>query len=184
MAAGDRAVVDIVETLQSSHINTHPDVAYDLNPSTAASKKAPVRFRARSAESLPSIESDDEIPIDILEPQPRRTNMPPLPDFRFEQSYLARIKPYVDTGNYKMVVWQTVYDNVIMSFVQAMGLKVVLLGWRQFNLGANFSGQSVGARVRRWWWGVNNWTLPSSAESGRDDVGEFVVNQFGSAGSD
>ena len=26
------------------------------------------------------------------------------------------------------------------------------------------AGQGVGAKVRRWWWGVNNWEVPSGTE--------------------
>jgi len=47
-----------------------------------------------------------------------------------------------------------------MPLVQGMVWTLALAGWRAWNEAAQFSGQSVGARIRRWWWGVNNWTVP------------------------
>ena len=32
-------------------------------------------------------------------------------------------------------------------------------------------GEGLGARVRRWWWGVNNWTLPEEARGGSKGKG-------------
>lgn len=41
---------------------------------------------------------------------------------------------------------------------------LVLSGWRYWNKNAEFSGASVGGRVRRWWYGVNNWKIPEVKE--------------------
>jgi hypothetical protein len=46
---------------------------------------------------------------------------------------------------------------------------LILNGWRHWNREAKFSGQSVGARIRRWWWGVNKWTLPTERKSRLSD---------------
>ena len=35
-----------------------------------------------------------------------------------------------------------------------------LAWWRHWNRGASLAGQGAGARVRRWWWNVNNWKIP------------------------
>lgn len=49
-----------------------------------------------------------------------------------------------------------------MCFAQGVLWTLVLNGWRHWNRSAKFSGQGVGARIRRWWWGVNNWSIPKS----------------------
>jgi hypothetical protein len=52
---------------------------------------------------------EDEIPISILNPVPRRAAMPPLPDMRFEQSYLKRIET---AKSWQGVLWITFRDEV------------------------------------------------------------------------
>lgn len=47
-----------------------------------------------------------------------------------------------------------------MCFAQGVVWTLILSGWRHWNRSAKFSGQSVGAKIRRWWWGVNNWKIP------------------------
>jgi hypothetical protein len=96
--------LQIAETIQTAHINPAPDVAHDLNPSTAASSKQPVTVshhepRPESSHELDlydeaAIDEDEDIediPYDVIRPLPRKLSMPPLPDLRFEQSYLASI---------------------------------------------------------------------------------------------
>ena len=40
-------------------------------------------------------------------------------------------------------------------------------------------GEGVGARVRRWWWGVNNWTLPEETRvGGRGKVGDKLAEEM------
>lgn len=192
VAMAEEVAMGIAETIQTAHINPQPDPAYDVNPSTAASKKTPVHIRSHARESRRSSphsspaqldDQSDEIPISMLDPHPRSTALPPLPDLRFEQSYLARIKPYSDAKNYKMVAFYTVWDHVVMPLTQGLVWRLAVFGWRSWNTGAQFQGRGVGARVRRWWWRVNNWKLPGNT-SGRDDVQEFVEAQFGNAGAD
>lgn len=49
-----------------------------------------------------------------------------------------------------------------MCFAQGVVWTLILSGWRHWNRSAKFSGQSVGAKIRRWWWGVNNWKIPET----------------------
>ena len=93
---------EIASTLQSASLNRAPSPHHDLNPSTAASQKRPVRVRSHS----PS--SDNSIPYDVVREAPRRAGLPPLPDLRFEQSYLASLRGVQGWG----VVWVTVRDQV------------------------------------------------------------------------
>ncbi len=55
-----------------------------------------------------------------------------------------------------------------MCFAQGMVWTLILNGWRHWNRSAKFSGQSVGARIRRWWWGVNNWSIPDAKTKLKD----------------
>lgn len=96
--------LQIAETIQTAHINRAPDVAHDLNPSTAASSKQPVTLSHHVPTSDSSHELDiydeagidededaEDVPYDVIRPLPRKLSVPPLPDLRFEQSYLASI---------------------------------------------------------------------------------------------
>lgn len=85
--------------------------------------------------------------------------LPPLPDLRFEQSYLRSLAA-ADT--WWKVGLVTVRDQVLMPFVQGLLYNLAVCGWQYWNRASKLSGQSVGARVRRWWWGVNNWTIPGT----------------------
>ena len=168
---------EIVSALQSASIIRHPDPAIDLNPSTAASKKERVAFA-----SSPQFGSDiddageDEIPISVLRPVPRQTNLPPLPDLRFEQSYLKSIEgargwtdvafiTFRDQVGYvcsyqKQSVLTDRRKQMLLPLLQGVIWTLVVAGWRHTNRASQLSGASVGARIRRWWWGVNGWKLP------------------------
>jgi hypothetical protein len=84
-----------------------------VNPSTAASEKEPVRMERSPSEDILSDIDEDEVPLSILRPAPRKPTMPPLPDLRFEQSYLASIK---DAKDWKMVTYITMRDQVCSNF--------------------------------------------------------------------
>lgn len=99
--------LEISETIQAAHIRSNPSPTHDINPSTAASEKHPVVVGpASDAGSLPS---DFVDPSRVIRPVRRRHTLPPLPDLRFEQSYLASIK---DADTWGRVAWITVRDQV------------------------------------------------------------------------
>ncbi|KAF2799663.1 DUF1770-domain-containing protein [Melanomma pulvis-pyrius CBS 109.77] len=152
---------EIGSILQSVSINRHPSPTHDINPSTAASAKQPVRFSSHRDPDADSNVDEDEIPLSALEPMPRRGTMPPLPDMRFEQSYLKSIE---HAEGWKGVLWITVRDQVIFCFAQGVLWQLILNGWRHWNKSAQFSGKTVGSKIRRWWWGVNGWKLPTAKE--------------------
>jgi hypothetical protein len=100
--------LQIAETIQTASIKRHPDPAHDLNPSTAASQKTPVELsHHHTTDDLPELDvfddddnsidvdigedEEEDIPYDVIRPVQRRKSLPPLPDLRFEQSYLASI---------------------------------------------------------------------------------------------
>jgi hypothetical protein len=84
---------EIASTIQAGHINRHPDPARDITPSTAAEKKSPVTLHHIPRDELDGIDDDDDedIPYSVLRPAPPAHQLPPLPDLRFEQSYLRSI---------------------------------------------------------------------------------------------
>ena len=106
------APLDIASLLQSASIKRHPSPAHDLNPSTAASEKRPVKFSHYADPGDASDVDEDEIPINLLDPIQRRTTMPPLPDMRFEQSYLKSIE---SAGGAPGVAYITIRDQVCHS---------------------------------------------------------------------
>jgi hypothetical protein len=109
--------LQIGETLQSLSINRNPSTTHDINPSTAASEKIPVTVEETTldAESYSSslagsdIDDEEEYSYNIIRPARRRQSLPPLPDLRFEQSYLASI---ADAETYQMVAYITIRDQV------------------------------------------------------------------------
>ncbi|KAF2828018.1 DUF1770-domain-containing protein [Ophiobolus disseminans] len=155
----------IASTLQGASIKRHPSPRHDLNPSTAASEKLPVILDTHPDPDADSDIAEDEIPISVLNPVPRKQNMPPLPDLRFEQSYLKSIE---QAESWQSVLWITVKDQIIFCFAQGVLWTLLLSGWRHWNRSAKFSGQGVGAKIRRWWWGVNNWKVPAGKSKLRD----------------
>jgi hypothetical protein len=96
--------LQIAETIQTASIKRDPSPNHDLNPSTAASQKQPVtvshppasdssldKFVYDEEDGIDEEEDEEDIPYSVLKPAPRRASFPPLPDLRFEQSYLASI---------------------------------------------------------------------------------------------
>jgi hypothetical protein len=48
----------------------------------------------------------------------------------------------------------------MMPFVQGTLYNLAICGWQSYNRHAQIHGSTVGARLRRWWYGVNYWTIP------------------------
>ncbi|RMY80737.1 hypothetical protein D0862_12606 [Hortaea werneckii] len=182
MSGLEDAAIQAAETLQTAHVEKRPSVAHDLAPDTAADSKEPIEIDT-DPEAASEVD-EDEIPVSTLRPTPRKPQMPPLPDLRFEQSYLASIK---DANGWQGVAFITLRDQFLMPLIQGMTWTLIVSGWRYFNRGTKFSGQTVGAKIRRWWWGVNNWKVPEASGTLRDrdtieKVEDYVVGELGSAG--
>ncbi|SPO02844.1 uncharacterized protein DNG_05520 [Cephalotrichum gorgonifer] len=137
------------EVFQTAHINRSPDPNRDINPSTAASKRVPASLDIDS-------DSDEEEPRFTIRKRPVK-QFPPIPDLRFEQSYLQSISK---AETWWQVLFITIKDQVALPLVQGFLWNIALCGWQTWNRTARVHGDSVGARARRWWYGVNNWKLP------------------------
>ncbi|KAH3154169.1 hypothetical protein LV155_000593 [Aspergillus fumigatus] len=147
--------LELAETIQTASIKRDPSPRHDINPPTAASEKRPVARRSSSeADSIPS---DIVDPSRMVRPVSRRHTLPPLPDLRFEQSYLASLRGADTWGR---VAWITIRDQVLLPLIQGTLWTLALSGWRYWNRTASLSGQTLGSRLRRWWHEVNNWKLP------------------------
>jgi hypothetical protein len=124
--------LELAETIQTASINRAPSPTHDLNPSTAASEKQPVKasHAPASDSSADKYVYDDEdgidvedvedengedIPYSVLKPVRRRQSFGPLPDLRFEQSYLASI---AHAKSNWMVAFITIRDQVILAFIK------------------------------------------------------------------
>jgi hypothetical protein len=90
-----------------------------MNPSTAASQNVPVTI-SRHNSDLHSYSSsivgsdigdDEDVNYSVIRPHPRRASLPPLPDLRFEQSYLASIAGADTVGK---VAYITIRDQVCL----------------------------------------------------------------------
>jgi len=193
--------LQIAETIQTASINRAPSPSHDANPSTAASVKRPVHLSPPSDSSEEKYyqddhdgideeeedEEDEDIPYSVIKPIPRRRSFGPLPDLRFEQSYLASI---AEADTKWKVMYITIRDQVMLPLIQGMVWSLALHGWRYWNRSAKLSGNSAGARVRRWWYGVNNWAIDakeSLKKVGKDaelaaEMGDYYQNQ--SSGGD
>lgn len=188
--------LEIASTIQSASIKRNPSPNHDINPSTAASSKEPVSVHPDYAYGdKGSIDGEEieDIPYDVIRPLPRRASFPPIPDLRFEQSYLASI---AHADSYWKVAFITLRDQVLLHFssfphyiirlyihnrqadshiqvcmplIQGIVLNLFYAGWKHWNKNAKLSGNSAGARVRRWWYNVNNWPIKKKiAEIGKN----------------
>lgn len=109
--------LQVGETLQTLSINRNPSPTHDINPSTAASEKFPVIIdhNTSNIDSYSSsivgsdIDDDEDYTYSTVRPARRRASLPPLPDLRFEQSYLASI---AGADTYGKIAFITIRDQV------------------------------------------------------------------------
>ncbi|KAL2001061.1 hypothetical protein VTN02DRAFT_2298 [Thermoascus thermophilus] len=159
----DNPALAIAETIQTASVKRDPSPTHDINPSTtAADEKRPVERVPSPAASIPSDVVD---PSRVIRPVARRKNLPPLPDLRFEQSYLASLKGAESWGR---IAWITVRDQVLLPLIQGTLWTLALSGWRYWNRSAQLGGRTLGSRLRRWWYEVNNWEIPPPRDVLRD----------------
>ncbi|KAH7251983.1 hypothetical protein BKA59DRAFT_473397 [Fusarium tricinctum] len=156
---------ELASTLQAASIEHHPDPKLDSNPPTAAGRSQRVTLEHAKHGHDDGIDEDEEdeedIPYSVLRPAPRHSNLPPLPDLRFEQSYLRSIS---NADTWWKVALITTRDQILMPLTQGLVYNLFLCGWQQWNRNARLHGNTLGARVRRWWWEVNDWKIPTHSK--------------------
>lgn len=100
---------EIAETLQAASVKPDPSPAHDINPTTSVSEKKSHVPESAITDDTDSIPSDVVDPSRMVRTVVRQRHLPPLPDLRFEQSYLASLK---DADTWGRVAWITVRDQV------------------------------------------------------------------------
>ncbi|KAE8355509.1 hypothetical protein BDV28DRAFT_38264 [Aspergillus coremiiformis] len=180
------SALGIAETIQTASVNRVPSPSHDINPPTAFSEKKHIAEHAPSEAG--SIPSDIVDPRRMIRPPSRRHNLPPMPDLRFEQSYLASIRGADTWGR---VAWITIRDQVLLPLIQGTLWTLALSGWRFWNRNASLRGQTLGSKIRRWWYEVNDWRLPPlpsmkdrKLAAQAEDFLQFYKMQFSNAGAD
>lgn len=161
--------MELGSAIQSASIRRHPSPHHDINPSTAASTKVPVEVTSPLASE---VDSDETLPSDLIRPLPRRKSFPPIPDFRFEQSYLASLK---NAKTNSQVAFITIRDQVLLPLVQGLVWNMAMFGWRYWNRDVKFAGEGIGVRVRKWWWNVNNWNIPAQKKDFVEEAQEVSL---------
>lgn len=81
----------------------------------------------------------------------------PMPDMRFEQSYLASIANA--KGNWMKIVWITVRGQFIAPFMQGLLYALAVQGLRNWLKGVGTNGYTLGKGLRDWWLKINNVNL-------------------------
>lgn len=103
---------EIAGTVQAASVNPNPSPAHDINPTSASEKHVPESAITDDTDSIPSDVVD---PSRMVRTMVRQKNLPPLPDLRFEQSYLASLK---DADTWGRVAWITIRDQVGLRFLK------------------------------------------------------------------
>lgn len=105
---------EIAGTVQAASVIPDPSPAHDINPTTSASEKHHV-LESAITDDTDSIPSDVVDPSRMVRTMVRQKHLPPLPDLRFEQSYLASLK---DADTWGRVAWITIRDQVGLRFLK------------------------------------------------------------------
>ncbi|KAK2825674.1 hypothetical protein FQN49_007476 [Arthroderma sp. PD_2] len=115
-------------------------------------------------DGLDGLDSDDaSISTGVVNPEraikpgrSRRAPLPPIPDLRFYQSYLASIRA---ANSWQHVAWITLRDQMLLPLIQGTLWSLALSGWRHWTRGAQASGRATGLTLRQLWWKLTNWKV-------------------------
>ncbi|KAK2742321.1 hypothetical protein FQN57_005409 [Myotisia sp. PD_48] len=133
---------NIAESVQAaaafSHVHGRPGDAHNLDGLSEASISTSVIDQERSFKHA----------------RTRHSAIRPIPDLRFEQSYLNSLK---GAETWTHVAWITIRDQVMLPFIQGTLWTLALSGWRYWNRGAHKTGRTAGVTLRQWWEKMNGW---------------------------
>jgi hypothetical protein len=156
---------------QDSHIIGHPSPSWDIAPAIAADR-APsivrdalpsIQFSSSRAELLrlsqhPHKQEDDDddetvSEISLEDPphppserKPRRQNLPPIPDLRFEQSYLKQLE--AAKGSVLWMVIITIREQVLFPGIQGFLWALGMAGIRTLRTRQAENGKEWGGWIR------------------------------------
>ncbi|KAJ5148802.1 hypothetical protein N7448_000380 [Penicillium atrosanguineum] len=79
-------------------------------------------------------------------------------------------------------------SRVLLPLIQGTVWTLALSGWRFWNRNASLSGHTLGSRIRRWWYDVNNWKVPplgwTKDPKVAAQVEDFYGAEFSNTGAD
>ncbi|KAL1957686.1 hypothetical protein VTO42DRAFT_5663 [Malbranchea cinnamomea] len=142
-------VIQLAETVQTASLR---------------SRRSPERTRRRDhhLHRIPSASDAASFDTDIV-PLSRTaktlSKRPPIPDLRFEQSYLASLRCADTWGR---IAWITTRDQVLLPLIQGTLWTLALSGLRSWNRGAHVGGRKVGVSLRQLWRKISNWHFSRS----------------------
>lgn len=118
------APLEFASTLQSASINWNPSTQRDINPSTSASRRVPTHIKKYPSSSLLDEDEDEYGGYGVVRPHSHGHELqskkyPPMPDLRFEQSYLKSLEKA--EGSWSRIAWITVKDMVGSHVVYGNG---------------------------------------------------------------
>ncbi|EGD87789.2 hypothetical protein H112_04259 [Trichophyton rubrum D6] len=115
-------------------------------------------------DGLDGVDSDTaSISTDVVNPEREikerrlgRPQLPPIPDLRFQQSYLASISK---ASSWQHVAWITLRDQILLPLLQGAFVTLAMAGWRHWTRGARASGRATGLSLRQLWFKLTNWRM-------------------------
>jgi hypothetical protein len=162
----DAAKVLAQTAVQDSHIIRNPSPTRDIAPSTSADQRPITVIR----DALPSIQfssssnlhmlsqlradADEDTVSEVsledsthdISPKPRRPQLPPIPDLRFEQSYLKQLE--AAKGSVMWIIIITIREQVLFPGVQGFLWALAMSGIRSLRTRQAESGQEWGGWIR------------------------------------
>jgi len=179
--------------IQDSHIIRHPSPSRDVAPSTSAdqqpvtiprrafpsiqfsSSRADLNRLAQQVEEEEAEETESEISLDESahrhhhrhrRPKPRRPPLPPLPDLRFEQSYLKQLEGAKGSVFWMVII--TIREQVLFPGLQGFLWALALTGIRTIRTNQAESGRTFGGWLRSYFGGLTGTnTTPQTSYSRR-----------------
>lgn len=174
----EEAVKSLAQTaVQDSHIIHHPLPSRDIAPSTSADRAPvsivrdalpPIQFSSSRAElhclsqhHHEQGEDDDETVSEVsLEDSPhppserkhRRPILPPIPDLRFEQSYLKQLE--AAKGSVLWIIIITIREQVLFPGIQGFLWALGMAGIRTLRTRQAENGREWGGWIRNFFGGL------------------------------
>ncbi|EAS30553.1 uncharacterized protein CIMG_06032 [Coccidioides immitis RS] len=148
----------VAESFQTSSINQHSPSSHHetTSPFSASHRRHHENTLERVPSDAESLSTGIVDPSRMVKSNHHRATLPPLPELRFEQSYLASISGAESWGR---IAWITVRDQVLLPLMQGTLWTLALCGWKYWHREAQSSGRTVGFTIRRWWWKLNGWDM-------------------------
>ena len=130
---------EAAKSIQDVHINQSPELE-DITPAVDASAHELLNNEVTEpSRSTPSAHH-------------RRRHhgpaLPPIPDLRFEPSYLAGLTRA--QGSWNKAAWLTIRDQVIYPGLQGFGVALATIAFRSLILRQKESGTAWGLYIRDW----------------------------------